>query len=133
MKLETLIVDDDEMVVFLHKIAVAESGLSTKPVVAFNGNQALDHISHQRGSGSAFLILLDINMPELDGWEFLEAIQSLQETIFVVMVTSSVDSRDRNKSKTYKQVIDYVEKPLSINTCIQIKNLPQLANFVNNG
>jgi CheY-like chemotaxis protein len=130
MKLETLIVDDDEMVVFLHKIAVAESGLATTPFVAFNGSQALDHISSQQNNDSAFLILLDINMPELDGWGFLEGIQTLQKTIFVVMVTSSVDGRDRKKSKTFKQVIDYVEKPLSINTCIHIKNLPQLSTFL---
>jgi CheY-like chemotaxis protein len=130
MKLETLIVDDDEMVIFLHKIAVAESGLATKPFIAFNGSQALEHLSNSQGNDSAFLILLDINMPELDGWEFLEAIQPLQKTIFVVMVTSSVDSRDRKKSKTFKQVIDYVEKPLSVNTCVQIKSLPQLVKYL---
>ena len=46
MKAETLIVDDDEMVVFLHKIAIAESGLSKQPVVAYNGRQALIHIKN---------------------------------------------------------------------------------------
>lgn len=132
MKLETLIVDDDEMVVFLHKIAVAESGLSTKPFVAFNGSQALNHILNNSKDDLAFLILLDINMPEMDGWEFLEGIQGLQKTIFVVMVTSSVDSRDRKKSKNFKQVIDYVEKPLSVNSCLHIKNLPQLTQFMDN-
>jgi CheY-like chemotaxis protein len=121
MMLETIIADDDEMVVFLHKIAAAESGLSQRPVVAYNGSQALDFI--QKNTATPFLILLDINMPVMDGWEFLDAIQNLESpSVFVVMVTSSVDSRDRNKALKYAQVIDYIEKPLSVEVCVQIKN-----------
>lgn len=123
MKVETLIVDDDEMVIFLHKIAVVESGLTANPVIAYNGLQALDFINRSENRETVFLVLLDINMPELNGWEFLEAIQSLDASIYVVMVTSSVDSRDKKKAKSYKQVIEYMEKPLSINACLQIKTL----------
>ena len=120
MTFETMIVDDDEMVIFLHKIAVVESGLTAKPVVAFNGSQALDHILEH--SETSFLILLDINMPEMDGWEFLDAIQNHSAKLFIVMVTSSVDSRDRNKALRYAQVIDYIEKPLSADKCARIKS-----------
>lgn len=123
MKVETLIVDDDEMVIFLHKIAVVESGLTANPVIAYNGRQALDFINRSENRETVFLVLLDINMPELNGWEFLEAIQSLDASIYVVMVTSSVDSRDKKKAKSYKQVIEYMEKPLSINACLQVKTL----------
>jgi response regulator of citrate/malate metabolism len=123
MKAETLIVDDDEMVVFLHKIAIVESGLSTSPVVAYNGRQALDFINRPENREKLFLVLLDINMPDVDGWDFLDAIQSLDALIYVVMVTSSVDSRDKKKAQSYKQVIEYLEKPLSVNSCIHVKNL----------
>jgi CheY-like chemotaxis protein len=123
MKVETLIVDDDEMVIFLHKIAVVESGLTANPVIAYNGREALDFVNRSENRETVFLVLLDINMPELNGWEFLEAIQSLDTSIYVVMVTSSVDSRDKKKAKSYKQVIEYMEKPLSINACLQIKTL----------
>src|SRR5687768_11583574 len=123
MKVETLIVDDDEMVIFLHKIAVVESGLTPNPVIAYNGRQALDFINRSENRETVFLVLLDINMPELNGWEFLDAIQSVDASIYVVMVTSSVDSRDKKKAKSYKQVIEYMEKPLSINACLQIKTL----------
>lgn len=131
MKLETLIVDDDNMVVFLNKIAVVESGLDPRPVSVFNGQQALDYISQHQTQDIAFLVLLDINMPEMDGWEFLDAIQTVKfiGPVYVVMVTSSVDNRDRKKAKTYPQVIDYKEKPLSISTCVTIKDLPQVASF----
>ena|SRR5688572_23119383 len=120
MKFETIIVDDDEMVIFLHKIAVVESGLSMKPAVAFNGSQALDYIL--KHAETSFLILLDINMPEMDGWEFLDAIQRHKTALFIVMVTSSVDSRDRHKAMRYSQVIDYIEKPLSSDKCVRIKD-----------
>ncbi len=132
MKLEVLIVDDDDMVIFLHKIAVAESGLSPKPAVMSNGKQALDYISRHHTPNTAFLVLLDINMPEMDGWEFLDAIQTLsfKAPVSVVMVTSSVDNRDRKKANTYSQVIDYIEKPLSIISCAQIKNLPQVVDLI---
>lgn len=123
MNAETLIVDDDEMVVFLHKIAIVESGLSTNPVVAYNGRQALDFINRAENHEKIFLVLLDINMPDVDGWDFLDAIQSLDALIYVVMVTSSVDSRDKKKAQSYKQVIDYLEKPLSVNSCVHVKNL----------
>jgi CheY-like chemotaxis protein len=132
VKLETLIVDDDDMVVFLHKMAIAQSGLSQRPAVAFNGGQALDYISQQQTPDTSFLVLLDINMPVMDGWEFLDTIQTfnLLAPIYIVMVTSSVDNRDRKKAKTYTQVIDYVEKPLSVDTCIHIKKLPQVARLI---
>lgn len=125
MNLKTLIADDDDMVIFLHKIAVVESDLSKKPVIAINGSEALDYIL--KHPDNTFLVLLDINMPEMDGWEFLDAIQKVSSRILVVMVTSSVDSRDRKKAKTYPQVIEYIEKPLTIGTCTHIKNLPEVA------
>jgi CheY-like chemotaxis protein len=129
MKLETLIADDDDMVIFLHKIAVVESALSEKPVIARNGSQALDYVL--KHSDTTLLVLLDINMPEMDGWEFLEAIQKLPSPkILVVMVTSSVDSRDRKKAKSYPQVIEYIEKPLTVDTCSYIKNLPAVAPLI---
>lgn len=132
MKLKTLIVDDDEMVIFLHKIAVADSGLSPHPDAVINGRLALDYISQNADSDISFLILLDINMPEMDGWEFLDAIQKLDSAagIYVVMVTSSVDHRDRKRAQAYNQVIDYIEKPLTVSTCSLIKNLDQLQNLI---
>jgi CheY-like chemotaxis protein len=120
MNFETLIVDDDEMVVFLHKIAVTESGLTNSPIVAYNGEHALQYI--QSHPAVSYLILLDLNMPQMDGWEFLDAVQETDTPIYVVVVTSSVDLRDRKKAENYARVIDYFEKPLSVENCKQIKH-----------
>ena len=129
MKLNTLIVDDDAMVVFLHRLAVVDSGLSNVPGVARNGIEALTYISEHQTLGTYFLILLDINMPGMDGWGFLDAIKTLKvpTPISVVMVSSSIDKRDRHRAKEYSHVIDYIEKPLNSSICADLKKLPQLA------
>ena len=64
------------------------------------------------------LIFLDINMPTMDGWEFLDEFQKLPEDILeridVVMLTSSIDLDDIEKAKTYKSVRNFISKPLTI-------------------
>lgn len=63
------------------------------------------------------LIFLDINMPHMDGWEFLDEFIKLSESALqktkIVMLTSSVDINDIAKSKTYKPVTDFLSKPLN--------------------
>jgi two-component SAPR family response regulator len=74
-------------------------------------------------SGSQFtdlesvVLFLDINMPTMSGWEFLEHFQKLDDNvkhkIKVFILSSSVDSRDRRKALTYNIVLDYIVKPLT--------------------
>jgi CheY-like chemotaxis protein len=63
------------------------------------------------------VIFLDINMPTMDGWEFLEAFGLLQsklrQPIHIYMVSSSMDDYDIQKSKEYHMVTDYVIKPIN--------------------
>lgn len=131
MSLKVLIADDDEVVIFLQKMMVVHSGLSPEPISFNDGKAAIDYLNEQYKEGDSYLILLDINMPVMNGWEFLDAIQTMpfSNAVSVVMVTSSIDSKDRDKAKQYTQVIDYIEKPLNIETCNRIKRLPQIADL----
>lgn len=131
MSLKVLVVDDDEVVIFLHKMMAVHSGLSPEPISFKDGKAAIEYLKEQYKEGDFYLILLDINMPVMNGWEFLDAIQTMpfSNLTSVVMVTSSIDSIDRDKAKQYTQVIDYVEKPLNIETCNRIKRLPQMASL----
>ncbi len=126
MSLEVIIVDDDKIIIFLHKIMLEKSGLAANPLSFFNGKEVLKYLDEDKISDKKYLIFLDINMPEMNGWEFLEAIKEkpFLDRLFVIIVTSSIDSSDREKAMKYKMVIDYYEKPIDTNNCENILQTP---------
>ena len=132
MSLKVLIVDDDKMIKLVHKMMVVKSGLSTEPLVFDEGKSAYDFLEAQHTDFDNYLILLDINMPIMNGWDFLDAIQGKEfvNKLQVVMVTSSVDAGDRNKANEYPQILDFLEKPLKVDACNYIKSLPTVASLL---
>lgn len=132
MKLKTVIVDDDPVITFIHESIVVKSQLSSKPQVAFNGKEAMNLIENNIDKETVYLLLLDINMPVMNGWQFLELVKlsPYSQQIIVVLVTSSVDNADRKKAKQYEHVIDFIEKPMSIEICNKIKTMPEISNLV---
>jgi len=132
MSLKVLIVDDDKMIKLVHKMMVLKSGLCTEPLVFDEGKSALDFLIINHADFDNYLILLDINMPIMNGWEFLDAIQGqeFENKIQIIMVTSSVDTGDRNKAKEYSQILDFLEKPLKVDGCNHIKSLPTIATLL---
>ncbi len=63
------------------------------------------------------VIILDINMPYMDGWQFLDAFHNMKERIGkpidIYMVSSSMDDRDAIRARSFEEVKDYVEKPIT--------------------
>jgi len=113
-KIEIMIVDDNEILQFLENTIIAMSGMGENNPAFANGREALSYLNNRPESNEPVLVLLDINMPVMDGWEFLEALPAVEgnENVYVAIVTSSVDDADRKKSLNYPHVFEYLEKPI---------------------
>jgi CheY-like chemotaxis protein len=123
MTFRTLIVDDDSIIIFIHKKLVGRCGFPVAPETYLNGREALDNLMASADESTHSLILLDINMPVMSGWEFLDAIQDqpFAKHMKVAMVTSSVDASDKLKAKTYSQVVGFLEKPITVDMLNDLK------------
>jgi len=111
-----LLVDDDPTSCYLTKYIIDEMNVASAVYTAQGGQEALDFIraTASQASPPIELILLDINMPDMDGFEFLEVFQTLPQyrRSSVVMLTTSNNHRDLEKAKAY-QVADYLNKPIT--------------------
>lgn len=128
--LKVLIIDDDSIVLFIQEKMLNKYGITDAPLSFQDARKAISFLSIQNPE-DVFLILLDINMPGMNGWDFLEIIKEMDisENVFVYMVTSSIDGYDKEKAKNYKNVISFIEKPISAENCIKIKEHIELKQF----
>lgn len=83
-------------------------------------NNGTDLLKALEDGASPKLILLDINMPIMGGWEFLDKYQKFKNQKAVIMLTSSINDEDLNRSKKYDFVIGYYTKPVSMETIRKI-------------
>jgi CheY-like chemotaxis protein len=123
-KIDLLVIDDDDINIFIIKKIVEKTGYNINMVAKTNGQLAIDYLSALAENNENFpqLVLIDINMPVLNGWEFLEAYDKLgvSERVDMYMLSSSVYENDIEKAKTYKTVKGFISKPLSINRLIEL-------------
>lgn len=117
-----LLIDDDNITNFLNKKIIMNSGLASSIEAFDSGNDAIRYI-HDIFDGVLSkpvpeLILLDIMMPVMDGFDVLDELQKLpaatKENMRVIMLSSSLDKRDRDRAMTYSMVTDFLSKPLTI-------------------
>ncbi|MCX2453155.1 response regulator [Pedobacter sp. PLR] len=117
-KIKLLVIDDDDINIFIIKKIVEKTGYNVEMVAKTNGQMAVDYITMTLSLQESLpqLILIDINMPVLNGWEFLDAYGQLNidKKIDMYMLSSSVYENDIEKAKTYQTVKGFISKPLSI-------------------
>tara|TARA_R110002020_G_scaffold31783_3_gene98634 strand:+ start:187 stop:579 length:393 start_codon:yes stop_codon:yes gene_type:complete len=125
------IIDDDQVIILLHKLQVKKQLSGEQIHVFINPKAALESIISLEGEGQKILIFLDINMPEMSGWEFLDLLKKRENglNIKVVIVTSSLSKSDKDKSSEFNMVIDYWEKPMVAHQLIELKK--QLGDWLN--
>lgn len=118
-KIETLyVIDDDDTYQFIIRKVVEETRLVDQIKLFSNGKEALTFLESAISEKKTLpdVILLDISMPVMDGWEFLENFILLNpkvgKKIIIYLVSSSVNPRDVEKARSIAEVTDYVVKPI---------------------
>lgn len=114
------LIDDDKIYQFTAKKILEDTGLAKNILSFYNGKEAVDYFRENHGIGEDHLpdiIFLDINMPIMNGWQFLEEFRKITvgipKSMIIYVVSSSVDNCDIEKSKEYASVTDYITKPIS--------------------
>lgn len=109
------IVDDDPIARMLIRKKMSREYSCEDYLEFANGLEALEKLKSLKSTEAPNLILLDLNMPVLNGWEFLETGgEYLHECeARVAILTSSIDENDQLKAKTFPTVIGFLNKPLN--------------------
>ena len=120
-----MLIDDNEIDNLITQRIIEASGICQHTFTHTGGKSAIEFlknaekIAQKIGYAGAMpdVIFLDIDMPLMDGFQFLDEFENMSETVKnyckIVMLTSSINSKDIKKSKKYENVKEYINKPLT--------------------
>jgi len=114
-----LLIDDDKPTNFINEVVIKQLDCAEKIVVVQNGSQALDYLKSKDDGEhpQPDLIFLDINMPAMNGWEFLEKYTELDKKqhgkVVVIMLTTSLNKDDEMKASGIPYINGFKSKPLT--------------------
>ena len=123
-----LLVDDDPDDIFLHKLVIDDSGLCDQIRTVETGAQALQYLTTTTHPDyiRPDLILTDINLPGMNGFEFLEHYQQLSDELkvrlAVLILTTSLNPRDTKRAALFPDIKGYYAKPLTVDMLQAIVN-----------
>lgn len=123
------LVDDDSIFRMIASRTIKGANITEEILQFTNGGEALKYLEQNIDQIEMLpdVLFLDINMPYVDGWMFLEDFEKiksrLSKSIKIFMVSSSIDPEDINRAKQHKLVADYVVKPVSKETFVKLVSL----------
>lgn len=131
-KLNILLIDDDVATNFLNTSVIEDLGCAKSVVSVRDGREGINYLTKAVDGKypQPDLIFLDVNMPVMNGWEFLEEYETLEAGqkagLVIVMLTTSLNPEDKEKARAYNTLDDFVSKPLTTKKLTEILNLHSL-------
>lgn len=118
-----LIIDDDQILVYLVQHAFRSVLSNYKCSVAETGKAGIEFL-RENPDNLPDLILLDINMPIMNGWDFLNEYRQLarEKDIPIVILSSTVDPSDKEKADSYDEVKQFISKPFTVEKAKDLKH-----------
>ncbi len=122
-----MLIDDDYATNYLHQLFLEESGRVENIMVAKSADEALTTLKEGLENNQIpEVIFLDINLPAKNGWEFIdeysEIVGEASKNSKVIMLSTSENPRDMEKSKEYNLIKEYRIKPLSVDIINEVVN-----------
>ena len=116
--LRFIIIDNDPVNNLLCGLAIKDAVVDADILDFTNPLKAFEYISEDKESKNRMnILLLDINLPIWSGWDFVDYFEKLDEKIKkhfkIYMLSSSIDNNDKQRAVENKNVVDYIEKPLT--------------------
>ena len=114
--MKTYTIDDDQISNFLTERLLAEAGFATEIHSFLSAEDAFNYVVQSLDTNIPDIIFLDLNMPRMNGWEFLDALTPYNDSFLgkcrIYILTSSLDTSDCARSEQYELVYGFIHKPL---------------------
>lgn len=126
-----LLIDDDIATNFISKKVIERVSITSHIETVLNGREAIDYLTKDGkyknlDCPKPQLILLDVNMPIMDGWEFIEMYKKLDENykanIKIIMLTTSLNPDDKKRAEKVAEISEFRYKPLTVDIFNEIIN-----------
>ena len=120
-----VIIEDNPIDVFINTKVIQQADLAEEILPFNSAREALNYLTNcaELGSMPPELIILDIRMPDMDGFDFLEVFETLsynlKQYIKIVMLSSSLDPIDESRALSYSSVVSFISKPLTRDKILQ--------------
>jgi CheY-like chemotaxis protein len=136
---KVLCVDDDTISLTISQLLLKRTGFAQEVHTAIDGSEALEYFERLFAeeadpvAAAPELVLLDINMPVMNGWEFLQEynprFRDKLVNTHIVILSSTIDPEDFALAKQYPVVAQFISKPLSVENLEELKSHPVMQPF----